>query len=155
MLRDFQMIGRLGRLDEIQMRKQGSRGCEMRIACADFKDGEEKTAWFSVVSFGNTANTILDMYKVGDQIFLSGVIDMDTWTDKESGKERSKIKLKAFRSRRISKGKASQEGGEQQQGAPQQASQQPQGGGYNQNYAPQGGGYQAPQQQGRNYDDRF
>ena len=80
MLRDFQMIGRLGRLDEIQMRKQGSRGCEMRIACSDFKDGQETTAWFTVVAFGNVAGTILDMYKVGDQIFLSGTIDLDTWT---------------------------------------------------------------------------
>ena len=53
---------------------------------------------------------------VGDQIFLSGTIDLDTWTDKTSGKERTKIKLKAFRSRRIQKGKASQDGDAQAPG---------------------------------------
>ena len=157
MLRDFQMIGRLGRLDEIQMKKQGSRGCEMRIACSDYKDGQETTAWFTVVAFGQTASNVLDMYKVGDQIFLSGTIDLDTWTDKTSGKERTKIKLKAFRSRRIQKGKASQDGDGQAPGQQpaQQNYHQPQGQGYNQNYAPQSGGYQPPQQQGWNNDEPF
>ena len=146
------MIGRLGRLDEIPLRKQGSRGCEMRIACADFKDGEEKTAWFSVVAFGKTAETVLDIYKVGDQLFLSGVIDMDSWNDKETGKERTKMKLKAFRTRRISKGKASQEGSKQ---APaQQPYHPPQGEGYNQNYAPQEGAYQQPPNKGNYYGGR-
>lgn len=109
MLRDFNMIRRIGKIDEIQLRKEGSRGCEVRVACSDFKNGEESTAWFSVACFGNTAVTVLDIYAVGDQVFFSGTIDMESWTDKQSGKERTKMKLKAFRSRRLAKGKSSQE----------------------------------------------
>ena len=109
MLRDFQMIGRIGIIDEIQLRKEGSRGCELRIACSDYKNGEETTSWFSVTCFGKTAETVLDIYGVGDLVFLSGTIDMESWNDKQTGKERFKMKLKAFRSRRLSKGKASQE----------------------------------------------
>ena len=129
------MIGRIGKIDEIQMRKQGSRGCEVRIACSDFKDGQEATSWFSVTCFGNSAATVLDIYKTGDQIFLSGSIDMDTWTDKESGKERSRMRLKAFRTRRLAKGKNSRDeagegGGYQQPQQQQQQPQQQQGGGY-------------------------
>lgn len=132
MLRDFQMIGRIGKIDEIQMRKQGSRGCEVRIACSDFKDGQEATSWFSVTCFGNSAASVLDMYNTGDQIFVSGSIDMDTWTDKESGKERSRMRLKAFRTRRLMKGKISREqsGDQPQQQQQQQQPQQQQGGGY-------------------------
>ena len=153
MLRDFQMIGRLGKIDEIQLRKQGSRGCELRVACSDFKDGEESTAWFSVVCFGKTAETVLDVYSVGDLLFLSGMIDMETWTDKQTGKDRTKMKLKAFRTRRISKGKTSQEEGAQ---APAKESyQSPQGGGYNQEYSPQGGNEtQQPQEKGNYYGSR-
>lgn len=133
MLRDFQIIGRIGKIDEIQLRKQGSRGCEVRIACSDFKDGEEITSWFSVTCFGNCAANVLDMYKTGDQIFASGSIDMDKWVDKQSGKERTRMKLKAFRTRRLAKGKASREEGGSQHSAPQapqQPQQEPQGGGY-------------------------
>lgn len=140
MLRDFQMIGRIGKLDEIKMRSADSKGCEMRIACSDFKDGQESTSWFTVVAFGRVAITALDQYNVGDQIFLSGTIDMDKWTDKTTGKERSAMKLKAFRCRRLAKGKNSSEGGQQQQQQdyPQQQQQQGQYGGYGQY---QGGGY--------------
>tara|TARA_R100000231_G_scaffold131646_1_gene103776 strand:+ start:217 stop:618 length:402 start_codon:yes stop_codon:yes gene_type:complete len=129
MLRDFQMIGRIGKLDEIKMRSADSKGCEMRIACSDFKDGQESTSWFTVVAFGRVAITAIDQYNVGDQIFLSGTIDMDKWTDKTTGKERSAMKLKAFRCRRLAKGKNSSEG---------QQPQQQQYGGYGQH---QGGGY--------------
>ena len=140
MLRDFQLIGRIGKLDEIKMRSADSKGCEMRIACSDFKDGQESTSWFTVVAFGRVAITALDQYNVGDQIFLSGTIDMDKWTDKTTGKERSAMKLKAFRCRRLAKGKNSSEGGQQQQHQdyPQQQQQQGQYGGYGQY---QGGGY--------------
>lgn len=146
MLRDFQMIGRLGKVDEITLKKQGSRGCELRIACSDFKDGEESTAWFSVVCFGKTAETALDVYSVGDLLFISGMFDMETWSDKQTGKDRSKMKLKAFRTRRISKGKSAQEGGSQE-ASTEGGQQAPQGGGYNQQYTPSGGGEQAPYQQ--------
>ena len=146
MLRDFQMIGRLGKIDEIPLKKQGSRGCELRVACSDFKDGEESTAWFSVVCFGKTAETVLDVYAVGDLLFISGMIDMETWADKQTGKDRTKMKLKAFRTRRISKGKASQEEGGQAPSS--EPYQKPQGGGYNQEFSPQGGAVnQQPQQQ--------
>jgi len=141
MLRDFQMIGRLGNIEEIQLRKEGSRGCELRIACSDFKGGEESTAWFSVVCFGKTAETVLDVYSVGDLLFLSGMIDMETWTDKQSGKDRTKMKLKAFRTRRISKGKASQEA---QPDRHHEQDQQAPGSGYNQEYQP-------PQSKGNYY----
>lgn len=110
MLRDFQMIGRIGKIDEIQLRKEGSRGCEVRIACSDFKKGEETTSWFTVTCFGKSAETVLDVYNTGDQIFVSGSIDMDTWQDKQTGKDRFKMRLKAFRTRRLAKGKSSREG---------------------------------------------
>tara|TARA_Y100000401_G_scaffold55978_1_gene44356 strand:- start:486 stop:914 length:429 start_codon:yes stop_codon:yes gene_type:complete len=138
MLRDFQMIGRIGKLDEIKMRSADSKGCEMRIACSDFKDGQESTSWFTVVAFGRVAITAIDQYNVGDQIFLSGTIDMDKWTDKTTGKERSAMKLKAFRCRRLAKGKNSSEGQQQQQYQQPQQQQQQQYGGYGQH---QGGGY--------------
>mgnify|MGYP003627922263 CR=1 FL=1 len=146
MLRDFQMIGRLGRLDEIPLKTQGNRGCELRVACSDYKDGEETTSWFSVTCFGKTADTAIDMYNVGDLLFVSGIFDMETWKDKQTGKDRTKLKLKAFRCRRISKGKLSQESGGQ---SPTPAVyQKPQGGGYNQEFSPQGGAEkQQPQQQ--------
>ena len=127
MLRDFQMIGRNGKIDEIQLRKEWSRGCDVRVACSDYKKGEESTSWFSVACFGNTAATVLDIYAVGDQVFFSGTIDMESWTDKQSGKERTKMKLKAFRSRRLAKGKSSQESAQnnnQSYGNPQDSAPQ-------------------------------
>ena len=142
MLRDFQMIGRIGKIDEIQMRKQGSKGCEVRIACSDFKDGEEATSWFTVTCFGKSADNVLDFYNTGDQIFVSGSIDMDTWKDKQTGKDRFKMRLKAFRTRRLSKGKTSRaEEPAQSQEQPQQQSQGGNTGGYAQQFDDQQQGY--------------
>lgn len=121
MLRDFQMIGRLGKIEEIQLKSSENRGVNMRVACTTFRQGEESTEWYSVTSFGAPAASVLDHYAVGDLLFISGSIDMDTWTDKE-GKERKTMKLKAFRLRKLAKGKnsPSQESGQQQQQPPQQ-----------------------------------
>lgn len=142
MLRDFQIIGRIGKIDEIKMRSSENKGCELRIACSDFKDGQETTSWFTVVAFGKVAITALEHYAVGDQVFLSGTIDQDKWNDKTTGKERTAMKLKAFRCRRLAKGKQSSGQEQQPQQQPQQQQQQygqqGQYGGYNQN---QGGGY--------------
>lgn len=145
MLRDFQMIGRLGRIDEIPLKTQGNRGCELRVACSDYKDGEETTSWYSVVCFGKTADTALDMYNVGDLLFVSGIFDMETWKDKQTGKDKSKMKLKAFRARRISKGKLSQEAGGQSS-SPAVYKKPESAGGYNQEYASKDGNEQQSQQ---------
>jgi single-strand DNA-binding protein len=148
MLRDFQMIGRLGKIDEINLKSSDNKGVNIRVACTTFRQGEESTSWFTVTCFGSPAASVLDYYAVGDLLFISGSIDMDTWTDKE-GKERQTMKLKGFRLRRLSKGKGAedQQGQPQQQQPQQQQPQQQQGQGqglYGNNRQPQGGGYGPP-----------
>ena len=139
------MIGRLGKIDEINLKSSDNKGVNIRVACTTFRQGEESTSWFTVTCFGSPAASVLDYYAVGDLLFISGSIDMDTWTDKE-GKERQTMKLKGFRLRRLSKGK----GAEDQQGQQQQQQQQPQQqqgqrqGLYGNNRQPQGGGYGPP-----------
>ena len=121
MLRDFQMIGRLGKIDEIKLKSSDNRGVNIRVACTTFRQGEESTAWFTVTCFGAPAASVLDYYAVGDLLFISGSIDMDTWTDKE-GKERQSMKLKGFRLRKLAKGKGGEDQPQQEQ--PQQGQQQ-------------------------------
>ena len=138
MIKDFQIMGTIGKIDTIQL-KTGGAGCEVRVACSSMYKGEETTEWFGVTLFGKSAETVLEVYNVGDMVYFTGIIGQDKWMDKDSGKERSKVKFTGFRCRRIRKGKLSTEqgGGESQSPEykkpeqfqpPQQ--QQPQGGGY-------------------------
>jgi len=115
MIKDFTILGTIGAMEPIKI-QSGGEGVELRIACSDFRNNEEVTDWFNVVMFGRPAGTALEKYNVGDQVWLTGGLRVDTWDDKTTGKKRSRVKFNAFRCRRISKGKRSKEQGGQQQG---------------------------------------
>jgi len=111
MIKDFTILGTIGAMEPIKI-QSGGEGVELRIACSDFRNNEEVTDWFNVVMFGRPAGTALEKYNVGDQVWLTGGLRVDTWDDKTTGKKRSRVKFNAFRCRRISKGKRSKEQGD-------------------------------------------
>ncbi|MEC9374324.1 MAG: single-stranded DNA-binding protein, partial [Planctomycetota bacterium] len=59
------------------------------------RDGEnrEETTFVDCEAWGRTAETISQYLSKGRPIFIEGRLKLDTWQDKESGANRSKLKV--------------------------------------------------------------
>ena len=63
------------------------------------KDGEwvDKAVFVDVVAWERLAETCANHLNKGSQVLVEGSLQQDTWSDKESGKKRSAIKVRASR----------------------------------------------------------
>ena len=93
----------------------------------------EDTAFIEFTVFGKSAETLAQYQSKGSNILIEGRLVQDNWVDKESGKNRSKLKVLAERVQFL--------GGK------------PSGGGYTNNTQQQAPQQQAPQQQYQNNGD--
>lgn len=88
------------------------------------QDGEKKeeTTFVNVTFWKKSAELVVQYLKKGDKLLVDGRLDQENWVDKESGGNRSKLKITAERMEFI--------GGKKSEGqqAPQQQSTQPQQG---------------------------
>lgn len=67
-----------------------------RFSIAINKKGKNpRTDFFDVTAFGHTANNVLEYKKKGDPILVEGRLQQETWADKETGKQRSKVSIVA------------------------------------------------------------
>ena len=90
-------------------------------------DRVERTLFIDVDVWDRQAETCQQYLSKGSPVFIEGRLLLDKWQDRETGKERSQVKVRAERVQFL--------GNRRDGGAP---SGQAQGGGY---AAPQGGGY--------------
>ena len=59
------------------------------------QDGEKKeeTTFVDCEAWGKTAENVAKFFSKGRPIFIEGRLKLDTWQDKESGQNRSKLKV--------------------------------------------------------------
>jgi single-strand DNA-binding protein len=65
---------------------------EFNIAVDGWKR-DEKPLWLKLKIWGKTADVAANYVRKGSMIAVSGQLENETWTDKGSGEERSKIVL--------------------------------------------------------------
>ena len=132
------LIGNLTRDPELRYTPQGSAICDLGLAINrqyTTNDGvkKEEVCFVDITAWGRQAETCNRFVKKGSQIFVEGRLKLDSWQDKETGKNRSKINVVAERIQFLSgsgAGKHQDEGQDGQQQpyqkpSPQQQSQAP------------------------------
>jgi single-strand DNA-binding protein len=86
------LAGRLSKDPETKTTPSGTQICCFTIAVNKRRRQNEpqQANFFDCVSAGKTAETVARYFKKGSSILISGEIDIDTWTDAQSGQKRSK-----------------------------------------------------------------
>ena len=164
------LIGNLTRDPELRYLTGGNSAvCEFGIAINRRfmqASGQEKdeTCFLEIVVWGKQAETCSRFLQKGSTVFIEGRLVYDQWTEKDTQKKRSRVRVTAERVQFLS-GRRDEQGGAPgemppeddgfQQRAPRQGGYQPQGGypsqgGYQgqggfQNRAPQGQPYRRQQ----------
>ena len=91
-------IGTLVEKPKIITGKNGTKIADMRVAIDYFRyDGSgekiKETVFIDAVVFGRNADSIEKYADKGRQLLLLGRLGQDNWKDKETGSNRSKIKI--------------------------------------------------------------
>ena len=84
--------GRAGKDPEVRYFESGKMVAEFRIAVDGWKR-DEKPLWLNLKIWGKIADVAANYVRKGSMIAVSGQLENETWTDKGSGEERSKIVL--------------------------------------------------------------
>lgn len=97
---EVRLFGNLTRDPELSFTTGGRGKVDFSVACNDSwtdKDGErqEKTAYYDIVAWGALAEDIATVITKGMPVVIVGRLEQQTWTDKETGKNRSKVSILA------------------------------------------------------------
>lgn len=143
------IMGNITRDIELRYTPKGTAVTDLGVACnRRIKQGEEwvdETTFVDVTVWGSSAEFVSKYFSKGKSIFIEGRLQMDTWTDQQSGKQRYKLKVIGENVQFAGSNTSGSGGGggqpQQQQRPPQQQQSAPP-----QQQAPQQQ-YQAPPQQ--------
>lgn len=95
------LVGNLTRDIELRRTASGTAVTDMALAVNDRvkRDGEwvEETTYVDVTLWGRTAEVADEYLSKGSSALIAGRLKMDKWEDRETGKERSKLKVVADR----------------------------------------------------------
>ncbi|MCC7508051.1 MAG: single-stranded DNA-binding protein [Planctomycetes bacterium] len=150
------IMGNLTRTPELRSTPGGAQLCDLTLAVNEsFKDKsgnmQESTHFIEVTFWGKQAETICRWKKQGDPLLVEGSLKQDKWVDKETGKNRSKLKVHGVSCTFLNRGQGGGEGGggNRNQGGGNRGNQgRPQAAG-------QGNQAQEPQGSGDDYDGGY
>ncbi len=95
------LVGNLGKDPEVRYTSGGQAVANLRIATSrswtDKQSGQrkEETEWHDVEVWGKQAEQCGEYLSKGRQVYVEGRLKTDKWQDKQSGQERSKVKVVA------------------------------------------------------------
>jgi single-strand DNA-binding protein len=94
------LVGNLTRQPELRKTKTGSAVTELGVALNRVWTGEngqkqEETTYVDVTVWGRAAENAAQYLQKGRSVLIEGRLQMETWQDKQSGQERSKLKVVA------------------------------------------------------------
>lgn len=95
------LIGNLGKDPEVRYTQGGQAVANLRIATSrswtDKQSGQKKeeTEWHDVEVWGKQAEQCGEFLAKGRQVYVEGRLKTDKWQDKQSGQERSRVKVVA------------------------------------------------------------
>jgi single-strand DNA-binding protein len=111
-LNSCSFTGRAGRDPEVRYFEDGTSLCNLSIAVDSWKRDADPL-WLNCVIRGKQAQVAADYVRKGSLIGVTGELENDTWTDRATGEEKSKLvlsvnSLKLLESRRDGGGGDSQ-----------------------------------------------
>ena len=83
------LTGRAGRDPEAKYFESGTMVAQVSIAIDKYKKNE-KPDWFEVKFWGKQAQVAADYLKKGSLFGVTGRLEWETWTDRNTGEERRK-----------------------------------------------------------------
>ena len=92
------LIGRITRDIELRYTPKGTAIAELGLAVNRSRTDEsgqriEETTFVDVTLWGKQAELANQYLAKGREVYIEGRLQMDTWQDKESGQNRSKLKI--------------------------------------------------------------
>jgi single-strand DNA-binding protein len=119
------IMGNVTRDIEVRYTPKGTAVTDIGVACnRRVKQGEEwvdETTFVDVTLWGRTAELAGQYLAKGRGVFIEGRLQLDTWQDSQTGKQRSRLKVVGENMQFVGGGGG---GGQQQQRPPQGAPQQ-------------------------------
>lgn len=82
------LIGRVGNDPDVKFFESGSVKCKLTLA-VNRRRKEDQPDWFNLELWGKTAQVAADYVTKGKQIAVKGALKFDSWTDRNSGANRS------------------------------------------------------------------
>ncbi len=95
------LVGNLGKDPEVRYTSGGQAVANLRIATSrswtdkQTSQRKEETEWHDVEVWGKQAEQCGEYLAKGRQVYVEGRLKTDKWQDKQSGQERSKVKVVA------------------------------------------------------------
>jgi single-strand DNA-binding protein len=91
----WQGIGRLGKDVELRFTASGDAIANFSIACGWKTKDKEGTEWVNITVFGKLAEVCGKYLKKGSQVYVSGSMRTEKYTDKVTGVEKYSTKIVA------------------------------------------------------------
>lgn len=90
------LVGRAGIDPQVKYFESGSVLCEVTLAVNRIKRDDDPD-WFNLKMWGKTAEIAANYVKKGGLIGVQGSLEIETWTDRNSGAPRSKPTIRVNR----------------------------------------------------------
>jgi len=98
------LTGRIGNMQEPKYLSDGKVVLNLSLACtrkydsnerkhSNIKYGDEETDWYSLEMWGQTAEFASKFVDKGSRVGIVGTLQLDSWTDKETGEPKSRPKV--------------------------------------------------------------
>ena len=84
------LVGRVGGDPEIKYFDSGKVKCRLTLAVRRLKRNSDEPDWFELEIWGNTAEIAKNYVKKGSLIGVKGALKFDSWSDRNTGTNRSK-----------------------------------------------------------------
>lgn len=90
------LVGRAGIDPQVKYFESNSVLCEVTLAVNRIKRDDDPD-WFNLKMWGKTAEIAANYVKKGKLIGIQGALEIETWTDRNSGAPRSKPTIRVSR----------------------------------------------------------
>ena len=86
-------MGNLTRDPEVRTIPSGMTVCEITLAVNEKYKDKETVSFVDVTVWGKQAETLARWKKKGEPLLVEGKLRQESWTDKQTGQKRSKMKV--------------------------------------------------------------
>jgi single-strand DNA-binding protein len=91
------LVGRVGGDPDVKYFESGSVVCNLTLAVNRQGRKDEQPDWFNLKLWGKTAEVAASYVRKGGLIGVTGALEMESWTDRSTGVERSKPVIRVDR----------------------------------------------------------
>ncbi len=83
------LVGRVGSDPDVRYFESGSVKCRLTLAVDRASRNKDEPDWFNLEIWGKTAEVAANYVRKGTQIAVQGSLKIDSWSDRQSGAQRT------------------------------------------------------------------